>query len=214
MTILALADWFDQLRVTRVTWSLPASGDVVEVQGGTVQIVTRTTRQWEAELQFSVAAVEDARATEALLDIVGAPDTAVEVKPAPWSAPAYDPTGSLITGYSPTVSAIGTDGQSITLSGMPAGYVLAPGDFIGVSDADVTGDRMNRLYRCRSTATADGTGTIGPITVSPLIDTMVEVGQPVTIKNPVMIGMALPSSLQRGSARKSSVEGATLVIRQ
>jgi len=212
--ILALADWLDELPVRRITWSLPAVGDVIETRGGVVQVVETTSRQWEATAELSLTGLDKARDIEALLDMAAMPGTVVEVTPVPWRSPRLDPQGEAMAGISPTVSAVSTDGRQITLSGMPPGYWLSPGDWLSTETTGINSGRLVRLYRLQAPAAADANGILGPVSVAPRIDPVVQAGQDVRIVDPVALAVMIPSGLQRGRMAMARWEGATITLRQ
>lgn len=214
MAILTLAEWWDNLPIRQVTWSLPAVGDVVETRGGAVQVIETTSRQWEIAIALAPEALDRGREIEALIDMAARPGTVVEVTTLPWRGPAGDPDGAAISGATVTVDSVATDGRSITLAGLPANYTLASGDHLSIETTGANGGRIVRLYRLHGGGVADGTGLLGPVPVSPRIDPVVQAGQAVRLYNPIALAVLLPSDLRRGRIVPGRYDGATITLRQ
>ncbi|MBC7156492.1 MAG: hypothetical protein H5U20_03135 [Rhodobacteraceae bacterium] len=80
-------------------------------------------------------------------------------------APAADPTGAGLSGFSPQVTAFAANNREITLGGLPAGYVLSPGDFIGWTYA--SNPTRRALHRFVLGGAANGSGVTASLEVVP-----------------------------------------------
>lgn len=108
--------------------------------------------------------------------------------------PQSDPQGTLLGSATPVIASVNADNKRVTISGLPAGYVLTRGDWFGV---DYLSPSRRALYRVvDATVTADGDGLTPLFEVSPNIRTGLTAGDSVLLKKPGCNMMILPGSLQ------------------
>lgn len=101
------------------------------------------------------------------------------------------PTGISFNGVAMLLS-VGGNRKSISVSGLPAGYVFSVGDMIQIGDAD--------LHRVMEPAVAGGSGETAAFEVRPHIWPGVDAGDSpavtVTVKSPSCIMAIVPGSIQ------------------
>ncbi len=119
-------------------------------------------------------------------------------------APRLDPTGATLGAATVTVASLPTDPREIGLAGLPAGYVLSAGDWVGWS---YSGRRA--LHQVvNTTATADGAGAV-TVELIPPVRAGVTIGTVVDLKTARCRAVFLPDSVDRGATRRALVEGET-----
>jgi hypothetical protein len=116
----------------------------------------------------------------------------------------HDPSGSLNTG-AVAIAALGVDGRSLSLDGLPAGYVMTPGDYLSF---DYGAGPSRALHRIMEDAAADAAGLTPVFEVRPHIRPGASVNAAVRLEKPAAIMALEPDSFE---ASMSSV--ATTVIR-
>lgn len=97
----------------------------------------------------------------------------------------------------PTIAAITTLRDGLTLSGLPASFVLVPGDWITIP---VSASRVS-LHRILEGATASGTG-IASVLVEPAILPDAAVGASAVLASPYMHAVLDASGLKASPARR------------
>ena len=97
------------------------------------------------------------------------------------------PTGSAFDGEAELAS-IGSNNKSVSVSGLPAGFVLSVGDYIQIGDAD--------LHHVVEPATASGAGVTPEFEVRPHIWPGVAAGATVKVKRPACLMAIVPGSIQ------------------
>ncbi|MAY32786.1 MAG: hypothetical protein CMM86_09295 [Rhodovulum sp.] len=95
----------------------------------------------------------------------------------------------------PVVAGIGADRDALSLSGLPAGFVLSAGDFVSV---DLGADRA-ALIRLVGSGVADGAGVTPAIPVVPGVAAGVAVGMAARLDRPRMAAQMVPGSYSRAS---------------
>lgn len=128
------------------------------------------------------------------------PGQVFEVYDNRFNGPRADPGGVTLGASSPTLSAIGGDNQSISISGLPAGYVLSKGDYIGWSNTDGT----LALHRAAENVTASGTGVAAGIDVEPLVRPGTATGRSITLVRPTCRALLVDTTYGSGQALTTS----------
>jgi hypothetical protein len=108
--------------------------------------------------------------------------------------PASDFGGATV-GDSVAVKAV-TDG-AISFKGLPAGFVLTPGDYFAF---DYGTPARRALHQLLEGATADGSGETGALACVPPIRQGAAADDAVTFKQPEGTFMLVPGTLQQGGA--------------
>jgi len=76
-------------------------------------------------------------------------------------APQADPEGTVLGASAVKIKSIGASNKTLSLKGLPAGYVITEGDFLGTTYAS----SRRGLYVACATVTADGSGETGEFEV-------------------------------------------------
>ncbi len=95
------------------------------------------------------------------------------------------PTGGAFNGTA-TLASINANRKAISLSGLPAGFVLSVGDYVSIA-----GD----LHQVMEPATANGSGVTGEFEVRPHLWPAAAVADPVSVKQPACLMAIVPGSL-------------------
>lgn len=209
---LSLAQFLDLLSVSRVTMSPGEAVIQSTTRGGEVLRSDLGTRLWQgrvivapgtrAEMDQQVALAE------ALLEAGGSFMVARRSR----IGPQADPTGTILGASSVTISAISSDRRDLTLAGLPAAYTLTRGDLLSFTYG--TAPVRNALHRVLSTRTANGSGVMTQLAVTPLIRPGAAVGNPVTLVRPACKAVIVPSSFNPESEGRDLTEGFSFDWRQ
>jgi hypothetical protein len=104
------------------------------------------------------------------------------------------PTGVAFSGTTAAILTVGGDGVSISLSGLPAGYVGWPGDMLAVTYGSGSPAAIQVLQAVESFI-VDGAGHSDVFEVRPAIPAGVVAGKSVSVKKPACHMMIAPGSL-------------------
>ena len=106
-------------------------------------------------------------------------------------APQADPTGAILGANTVQVHAVGVDNKTLRLKGLPAGYILTEGDFLGVT----YNTSRRGLYVACQTVTADGSGVTPAFEVRSYLRPGTAVNDVVSLVPPVAKVKILPDTL-------------------
>lgn len=166
--------------VSRREYSRSADGRVwSRGMGAAIWNVTLTTSLMErgpaASLLAQLAAIEE----------YGGVFTAYDLRnPLPSANPAFSTVGA-------EIAAVGADRRSLSITGLVAGHVISPGDYVAF---DHGGNRW--LHRFSGTATANGSGVAALAAVVPAIVPGVGAGKSVDLKRATAQFVIEPGSVQ------------------
>lgn len=128
-----------------------------------------------------------------------------------WADPTYGgPSGGTISGgiY---IASISADRTAIAFSGLPAGFVLAPGDRFSVE----CGTGRYYLGELTEAKTANGSGVTEQVGIYPYPPLALTAGAAVEMMAPIMKAIVPPNGYAPyGYQRKFVAQGATLTILQ
>lgn len=193
----------DRLKLQKVSWTIQRNDELSGDGDGRVWQAELAPPLWTATVELCEMDLDLAEAVAALIrKLHGAQESFLLYNPAR-KYPTIDPTGTILGSAYVTVAATG--GNTISLTGLPAGYVISLGDKMSIAYA---GSRVAFL-EASETVAADGAGTTGPIEVFPHVPVGIQAGQAVTLIRPACKCFILPNTHNPGSASKMSVTGAS-----
>ncbi|MDE2250394.1 MAG: hypothetical protein KGL25_03195 [Gammaproteobacteria bacterium] len=217
---LSLTDFWGKLPIASFTFELGESVNTSKTAAGEVIVADLGSRLWSGSAILTPQYNEDAAATAALISVLRQGGRYFFAVPAHHPAPTSDPDGSVLTAFiaqqptlslnfgansygidpsgtgSPAIASLSSDGRSLSITGLPAGYVLSPGDFL--SFTYLSSPTRYALHQIVGGATADSTGTTALMEVTPSIRTGAAVGSPVTLVNPYMKAIVTPGRGKMG----------------
>lgn len=126
-----------------------------------------------------------------------------------WADPFY--RTSVDPGSSATISAIGADRTTIALTGLPAGYVINPGDRLSIA----WGTDRYYLAEVAETVAASGSGLTGQFGVMPYLPLSISTGAAVEMAKPVVKMIIPPDGYTPFSSRPGRFsQGASIQMLQ
>lgn len=158
---------------------------------------------WLGSAQVPPAYHVDAGATEVALMRLDRPGQAFEVFDKRYNGPQADPGGALLGSASPVLAGVASGNGAIQISGLPGGYVLTVGDYVGWQNADGT----LALHRAAQGATASSGGVTPAFEVEPLVRPGTATGAALTLVRPTC--RAIVTDTDYGRGRPVITEGAT-----
>lgn len=102
------------------------------------------------------------------------------------------PTGSSFNGLTATIATLGTNNKSLSLTGLPAGFVFKVGDMLSF---EYTEQPRYALHRVQETVTADSSGDTTEFEVRPFIQAGATTTTAVRLYQPRCLMMLVPGSI-------------------
>lgn len=159
-----------------VTFSETGDGDLITHQLG--------QRRWVGEIELDREPILLASRVKALIEVLGEAGASFLLPDLTRRGPLADPAGVALAGSSPVLSAIDPGLRILGLSGLPAGYVLSAGDYLGWQYG--SSPVRHAVHRLVNTVTASGSGVAAGLIVSPPVRTGVQVGAAVQLVQPAV----------------------------
>lgn len=116
--------------------------------------------------------------------------------------PAADPEGTILGAATPQITTFNANNRDITISGLPAGYVLRRGDLI--SWTYLSGPTRYALHRVVTGSTANGSG-VATTEIMPPVRSGYATPQSITLINPVCKAVIVPGSYQPPSVQPDGI---------
>jgi len=202
---LTAAQFMQMLRIQSARLWVPDAVVSEATEGGEIFTASRGPRLWQAEFTLAPGAHADIDFDEARLSLLTMPGASFFAYDPRRTGPRDDPDGTILGANAPTISSVAY--RDIGISGLPAGYVLRRGDYIGWSYG--TSPIRYALHRAVSTATASGAGVISAIEVVPPVRPGLTVGTAVSLRRPVCKMVVQPGSVSVGVGSGMISAGAT-----
>lgn len=196
---LSLNDFYLPLRADMVQWFAPPALESSEDAGGAIYRADLGARLWSGQITIAPHYHAEIRAVEAMvarLAQAGGSFLAYD-KRAPF--PAADPTGGIIGVSAVQIASLTAgDAGQLTLSGLPAGYVLSAGDYFSFTYAG-----KFALHQIVQGGAANGAGVTPQLQVFPFIRPGAVVGTAVALRYPRCKCVILPDGYKPSSGGKN-----------
>lgn len=128
---LTAAQFMALLPIQSARFWLPESRTMESTEGGEIFTADRGPRLWQAEFTLAQGYHDDVDDRESRLAMLAQAGRSFFAHDPRRSGPKADPTGSGLSGYSPTITA--STAREVTISGLPPGYQISRGDYLGWS---------------------------------------------------------------------------------
>ncbi|WP_323775954.1 hypothetical protein [Leisingera sp.] len=202
--------FFGLLRKHQIRFRLSEPVETNRLASGEVLTASLGAALWVGEITCFQAHYSVAQEIEARIDKLQRPGEFFEAYDPRFNGPKSDPDGVLLGASTPVIASLGGDNRSLTLSGLPSGYELSAGDYIGWQYG--TNPVRFAVHRLATGATADGAGLTPIFEVSPHVRTGVTVGTAVNLVRPRIKARLM--SPDYGNARPMFTEGARFSFTQ
>lgn len=206
---LTSAQFIDLLLVQSARFWLPSSVSMESTEGGEIFTAERGPRLWQAEFALAQGQHHAVDAREARLELLAQAGRSFFAYDPRRTGPAADPTGAGLSGYSPVISS--TTAREVTISGLPPGYQISRGDYLGWSYG--TSPVRYALHRAVTAPVANGSG-VAVVEVTPNIRSGTSAGAAVSLVRPVCKMILVPGSYSPGAGQGVLSSGATFRAQQ
>lgn len=200
--------FYADIKVAAQSFRLTIPREFSRTRGGVVIPSLSGFPYWSGEAALIPAHHADAGAAEVGLMRLDRPGQTFLVFDKRLNGPRADPGGVAVAGSSPVLAAVAGNNQSVRISGLPAGYQISVGDYLGWTNADGT----LALHRAAASATGTGTGLTPLFEVEPLVRPGTSTGLAVELVRPAVRAVVVDSDY--GNARPLITEGATFSWQQ
>ena len=208
---LSATDWFGLLPIAAMALD-PVEQTVDDLNGRGEWLTDDVAPMlWQGEVTLGRMLEAEAAHAAVMMDLIrpsGALFWAYDIR-RPF--PKADPTGSILGGASPVVYALPAGSREIRLSGLPAGYELRRGDYLGWT-YDSGRWALHRV--ASSQVVASGTGITPAFDLNSVIRPGVTVGTAVQLIRPALPMMRIRGSISPGQTRAAITEGFTFRFSQ
>ena len=185
---LLTAQFFGGLLVAESRLSLSESMEINRTAGGEVLTADLGPRLWQGSITLTPNTHAAMAQAEARLSTLRQAGRAFYMYDGRKQFPAADPTGSILGAATPTLSVVGANRRDITISGLPANYVLSDGDYLSF----IYNTSRFALHQIVQGATASGAG-LATVEVTPHIRENFSLTA-VTLIRPYCKAVVLPGS--------------------
>lgn len=211
---LGLADFLDQLGIYETEFDLTEALTMNEDGGGELLPSSNGPRLWEGRVTVITDTHDEADRMVARIEALRDGNGSFMVTPTTRPAPIADPGGAILGAATPIISAIGGDMRSLSVSGLPAGYILSQGDML--SFTYLTGPTRYALHRVGETVVADGSGNIAgnALWLTAPMRPGVTAGTSLKLIRPVLKARYLAGSFSRPITRRGATYGFAFGWRQ
>lgn len=200
---LSVADFFGMVRVVSAEFSAPENAVASITGGGEVLSAFVAPQLWRGSIQAVVDYHSGAAGLEALADLLRRPGASFLVHDPRFTGPQGDPDGTRLGSAAPALLSVNADNRRLALQGLPSGYRLQRGDYLGFTYAGIRA--LHRVVA--SEAVALSNGQTPQFEVTPLIRAGAAPGQAVQLVRPVVKAKLVPGSLNVGRGRLIFTDG-------
>lgn len=205
----SVATFADVIRMSTVRFQLVADQQISGRGGGKIIVADMGPKYWQADVTLINMEHGIARQMQALIEALDESINDFYLYDPRWAYPAEDWGGSRVGPAVVTIGTLNPNNKEMTLSGLPNGYVLTPGDMLHF-DFGVPSKRA--LHRIVVGGVAAG-GSVG-IEVRPHIEPGATTGLVVSLIKPSARMKIIPGSFDPGTARGMITSGMGFKCRQ
>lgn len=209
---LSLSDFWGALPISVSTPDLTEALQASRLAGGTVMTDSIGDRLWQCDVQLAGDRPGQMQSFQAKANVLreAASSLLVSSHEHPW--PSGDPGGLILGASQPLISALAVNNRELSLSDLPAGYVISDGDFIGFQyGADPVRYAFHQVV---VGAVADVGGQTGLIEMTPHIRPGAVVGSAVSLVRPVFKAIMVPGSYKPGGFSRGFKSGPSFTVVQ
>jgi hypothetical protein len=197
--------FFDLLPVARITFDCPEQIESSRTGAGEVLSADLVARLWSGGVTLGRLTRAETPPLLALLNALRSAGASFMAYDVAHAAPAADPSGAILGAAAPVIASLLAGNRELTISGLPAGYVLSPGDYLAFGYGS---DPLRQaLHQVVVGSTADGTGLSGNIELTPHIRPGAQVGAAITLIRPYCKALLVPGSVDPGRRDGAVTEG-------
>ncbi|MBY6163966.1 hypothetical protein KUV73_23995 [Mameliella alba] len=191
---LAIADFWDDLRISSQRFTLGENMETAETGGGEILAARTGPRLWQGEARIAADTSDLQDRAVAMIDLIRQPGRPFLVYDTNRAAPQTDRDGTEQGGAVCIVLAVGADRREVAFGGLPVGFALTRGDLLSIQ----YGANPTRFYLGRVvTGGVFSGGTpnfLAGVEVVPSLPEAITGSEVVTLRAPVCKAVYVPDS--------------------
>jgi len=196
---LALADFFEGLRLTSLAFELGENMEVSETGGGEFLSNATGPRLWHGAVHIATDTVREMDQVIAKIDLLRQPGRSFFIGDPYHAHGADDPAGSVLGDASVVFDKVHGNNRELKLKGAPHGYEVVAGDHISIAHG--TSPRVYDYFRVvkgRKFLSSQSSTVTGWIEVQPFIPTGISKGTEVRLVKPQLEAVYMPDTFSGG----------------
>ncbi len=200
---LPTSEFIDLLPIKSLTSRPGRAASSSEAGDGSVLYHQRGARLWQGQITLDLDFHDVWASVDATLSLLEEPGASFLFKDPRMTGPIADPQKTILGSAVAVIAALSNNAHELSLSGLPAGYILQRGDLLGFTyGADPTRHAYHRVF---AGGVANLAGELADLAVVPKIRKGAQIGAPVTLGDPVLKATLKQSDY--GSSRATVSEG-------
>lgn len=201
---LARFQFVDILPVGEQSHYLPESMELNRTGGGEQLGADLGDRLWQGKITLGRLQRTEAGRPEMLIDVLRQAGRSFLVYDTRRPAPLLDPNGTILGASTPTIHTLSADPRELRITGLPATYVLSPGDYLSFT----YGSNPVRYALHRVVATTTAVAGLTPLfEVTPHIRTGAVTGAAITFLRAYCKAVILAGTAEPGVGRRTITDG-------
>ena len=206
---LTAAQFMSLLPIQSARFWLPESLTMESTEGGEIFTSDRAPRLWQAEFTLAQGYHDEVDDRESRLAMLAQAGRSFFAHDPRRTGPKADPTGALLGASTPVIGAA-TTARDLVITGLPNGYQISRGDYIGFS----YGSSPTRYALHRAVTAPIASGGSVTVEVTPNIRPGWSTGAAVSLVQPVCKMILVPGGYNPGSGAGVITSGATFRAQQ
>lgn len=178
-------------RLASITFAPNFGQETSGQAGGQIRVRTSRAPLWHMKINVPIAYREEAQAIKAIIGSMGGSVGTFYGWDTDRPYPFADPEGAAIAASTIQIKSVGSNGISLALKGLPIGYVLTRGDYVGFTYS-TTKKALHQVVA--ATVTANGSGETAEFEVHPAIRQGAAANDAVSLSKPVAEFRIVPGS--------------------
>ncbi|SDW78400.1 hypothetical protein [Roseicitreum antarcticum] len=191
------ATFYAGLKLSGQGFRLSEAKATTRLAGGDVIPSKLGAALWQGMASIRPEYHADAGPQEVALMRLNRPGETFLVHDKRYNGPRMDPGGVILGASTPVIHTLDPDNRRIRVSGLPSGYTLSVGDWIGWQYG--AGPVRHALHRIETGAVASGAGLTPLFAVEPFIRPGVLAGAPVVLVRPACKAIILETTYGNGA---------------
>lgn len=209
---LSSAQFFDLLPISEITFYCPPVSSFSRTGAGEVIVADIGARLWRGEITLGKMTRAEAGFARTMIDMLGGAGRSFMVWDRAAAFPLRDPRGAALGAATPTIHTLGSDGSTLRLAGLPAGYQMEPGDYLAFTYG--TNPTRYALHALVTSGVANSSGVTPLMEVLPAIRPGAVVGATVSLRRAPCKAVLMPDSVRHGPSKAVIREGSTFAFIQ
>jgi hypothetical protein len=203
---LPLSQFMLAVPVVEMSFDLSEAMAADETGRGEILTAALGARLWGGTVTVARRGLNFAGQYSAMIDILRQPGATFFIGDMARRFPEMDPTGLVLGTTVPTLATVSPDLREITLAGLPAGYIVGPGDFVAFDYG--TSPQRRALHRV-----VFGGGGASALGVSPALEIVppirpgFAIGAAVALADPACKAVLVPGSATPARYRRALGDG-------